>query len=67
MEATLDQQTADAMDAFYRESAVWDETAQKKLQHIVSNGRTKIVISRNERKAKKLKGLLKEYFFEQKN
>lgn len=63
MEAHLDQTTADEMDVFYRTTAVWNDDAKKKLGAIVSKGKTKITISKNERKAKKLKRLMGQYFY----
>lgn len=63
IEAYLDAETAQKVDDLYRNTLSWNETVQKELQLLIAKGKTKLTISRNERKAKKLKKMLGQYFF----
>jgi len=63
METHIDKATADKMDLFYKNTAVWDKNAERELKLIVSEGKTKVTISNNARKAAKLKKLMGEYFY----
>ncbi len=67
IEATLDQETADAIDVYYKDTVEWNEGAKIKLTNIVSKGKTKLIISRSERKAVQLKKVLGVHFFKTKN
>lgn len=63
IEASIDPETASAVDKLYKSSTEWDDTTKHHLQTLVAKGKTKLTISRNERKAQKLKKLLGQYFF----
>ncbi len=63
IEATTDPETALHIDEFYKNTTVYDENVIPALQKIVSRGKTKLTISRNNRKAKKLKGLFAQFFY----
>ena len=64
IEAWLDPKTSDAIDKFYKEHNIFDEEAKNVLHEIVGRrGKNKLVISRNARKAEKLKKLFGKYFF----
>jgi len=63
IEAFIDPQTAHIVDEFYKMTAQYDEGVLPALQKLVSKGKTKLTISRNARKATKLKKLLAPYFF----
>jgi len=64
IEVWLDKKTSDAIDKFYKENNVFDENAKNILQEIIEQrGKNKLVISRNARKAEKLKKVFKKYFY----
>jgi hypothetical protein len=63
IEAWIDENVALQIDLFYKETNVFDENAEKKIKSIVEQkGKNKLSISRNKRKAEKLKNLFKKYF-----
>lgn len=63
IEAQIDQTTANEIDAFYQTSESINEQSLNKLKEIVSRkGKNKLTISRNKRKAEKLRGIFKKYF-----
>ena len=63
IEAWLDKKITDKIEKFYQDTASWSEAAHEKLQNIASmDGQMKIVISRNHKKAEKIKNSLKKYF-----
>lgn len=64
IEAYADIDTAIQIDQFYKSTPEWNDTVKKQLQSIVTNGKTKLTISKNERKAKKLKKMMGEYFYQ---
>lgn len=63
VEAHLDIITARKVDELYKTTEVWNESVERALKALIGSGKTKLTISRNERKAKKLKKLLGQYFF----
>ncbi len=63
IEATIDPETARAVDQLYKSTKEWSERINVELHSLVAKGKTKLTISRNERKAKKLKRVLGQYFF----
>lgn len=63
IEAYLDEGTAAKVDMLYKSTQVWSKDIERELQSLVAKGKTKLTISRNERKAQKLKKLLGQYFF----
>jgi len=63
IEVWLDKKMADKIDKFYQETKAWDEGIYERLKNIVDiESRMKIVISKNHRKAEKIKNSLKKYF-----
>ncbi len=63
IEAQLDADITNQIDRFYKETLSFDETAKSKLQKIVEGkGKNKLTISRNKRKADKLRAIFKRYF-----
>lgn len=63
IEARLDEKTAEKVDRFYNETSSWNETVGQKMATLVSEGKTVITISRNKKKAEKLKKLFVPYFY----
>jgi hypothetical protein len=63
IEAFIDPETAQKVGAFYARVEAFDDTVIPNLQALVSQGRTKLTISRNTKKAAKLKKTLGQYFF----
>ena len=62
-EAWLDETSAKKIDAFYKTYSVWNAESEKIIQGIAAeHGKTKLVISKNARKAKKLKAMLGKPF-----
>ncbi len=62
IEAYLDKKITEAIGRFFKTNPVWNETARKTLASIVSaRGRSKLVISRNARKAARLAALLRSH------
>ncbi len=63
IEAWLDQKTTEAINTFYTDTVGWDEAAESRLAEIIkTRGKNKLVISRNARKAEKIKRIFKKYF-----
>lgn len=63
IEAWLDQKTTEAINAFYTDTTEWNTEAQLRLSEIIkTRGTNKLVISRNARKAEKIKRIFKKYF-----
>lgn len=63
IEVWLDKKIADRIDKFYQETEIWDEGAYERLKSIVNTeSRMKIVISKNHKKAEKIKNSLKKHF-----
>jgi hypothetical protein len=64
IEAHLDETTSKKIDEFYNATTQWNPAAESALKKIISNeGKNKLVISRNRKKAEKLKKVLKKYFY----
>lgn len=64
LEVWLDEKSAHKIDAFYKTHSVWNVDAQKIIHAIVTeHGKTKLTITKNARRAKKLKMILKKPFF----
>lgn len=63
IEARLDEKVAEKVDEFYKtHTKVTDETT-KLLTSLLTQGKTTITISRNKKKAEKLKKVFKPYFY----
>lgn len=63
VEVWLDPHVSNEIDKFYKETTSFDEAAKEKIKKIVEGkGKNKFVISRNHRKAEKLKRIFKKYF-----
>jgi hypothetical protein len=64
IEAHLDEATAKKIDDFYNTATEWDPTTEAILKKIIANeGKNKLTISRNRKKADKLKKMFKNYFY----
>lgn len=64
IEAWTDADVANKIDDMYASTGVYSETIKKELEDIISSqGKTKLVISRNKRKAEKYKNMLKKFFY----
>jgi hypothetical protein len=63
IEASIDPETAKKVDELYKKTQVFDESIIPALQVLVAKGKTKLTISKNTRKAVKLKKLFVPYFF----
>lgn len=64
IEAYLDEEIAKDLDQFYKNETTVDDHNKNKLLSIISKkGKNKLTISRNTRRASKLKTLFKKYFF----
>lgn len=63
IEVYLDKKIADKIEKFYQNTSSWTEDSYKELQKITNTeGQMKIVISKNHKKAEKIKTSLKKYF-----
>jgi len=63
IEVWLDKNISDKIENFYKDATAWDENRLAELKDIISGeSRMKIVISRNQQKAEKIKRSLKKYF-----
>jgi hypothetical protein len=63
IEAWLDENVSQNIDAWYKKhTAATDEAIEELKQIVVQKGRNKFSISRNARKAEKIKSLFKKYF-----
>ncbi len=58
IEVYIDEKVAEEIDRFYEQYTDFDKIAEKKLQSIVSQGKTKLIISLNTKKADRLRGLI---------
>lgn len=68
IEVAIDPAAASRLEQWYRDTAHVDEKAARRLQSIVSaRSKTKLVISRNRRKAERLKRPLRKSFYLPKN
>lgn len=64
IEAHLDEATAKKIDDFYNTTMEWNPTTEAILKKIIANeGKNKLTISRNRKKADKLKKMFKSYFY----
>lgn len=64
IEALIEKETAEKIDSLYKATSKFSEEFNEELKEIVfKNSKTKIIISRNKRKAQKLKTLFKKYFY----
>jgi hypothetical protein len=63
IEAWLDPNVGNQIDSFYKQTMSFNDSVREKLQTIVNTkGKNKITISRNSKKANKLRGIFKKYF-----
>jgi hypothetical protein len=63
LDTVLDMNTANAIDALYRNNKVWSEEVSEQLTAILKNlKRSKVVIERNKKKAELLRKKLMKYF-----
>lgn len=63
IEAWLDPKTTKELDDFYVKNKILNEVSKKELENIVSKkGTNKLTISRNKRKAQKVRNIFKKYF-----
>ncbi|MDP3769727.1 MAG: hypothetical protein U1A23_04480 [Candidatus Sungbacteria bacterium] len=64
IEVFIDQKIAKQIDDFFKKTNIFDDKAREELFEIVSkNGRNKLVISRNRKKAEKYKKTLSKNFY----
>jgi hypothetical protein len=64
IEAWLDENVARKIDRFYETTKTWNDEARSVLQKIISEeGKNKLVISRNAKRAEKFKKMLGKYFY----
>lgn len=64
IEAYLDEKTTSLVNQLYKETTVFTEDIREQLKQIVNHqGKTKLTISRNKRKAQKFKTVFKKYFY----
>lgn len=64
LEVWLDEKTTKKIDTFYKTHTKWNEEARKVIQEIsIEHGKTKLTITRNARRAKKLKTMLAKPFY----
>ena len=63
VEARIDEKTAEKVDRLYEETKAWGEAVEQKIAILVAEGKTQITISRNKKKAEKLKRLFTPYFY----
>lgn len=64
IEAYLDETTAKRIDDFYSTTTTWNNEKKILLKKIIADeGKNKLVISRNRKKAEKLKRIFKSYFY----
>lgn len=63
IEVYLDEKISNLINDFYKKTASFNEAAKNELMNIIKNkGRNKLVIYRNERKAKKISNIFKKIF-----
>jgi hypothetical protein len=62
IEAFLDVTVAEKIDQLYISASEWNEELKKELSTITTKGKTRIVISHNTRKAKRIKKMIGKYF-----
>jgi hypothetical protein len=63
IEVWLDQKMSDEIDLFYQKTTAWDEKNKAELMKIIqTEGRVKLTISRNRKKAMKIRNSLKRSF-----
>lgn len=68
IEAWLDEDISRKLDDFYEKTTHWDLLAQEKIRELVAGeGRNKLVISKNSRRASKIKRMFATYFHIKKN
>ncbi|MBI2426708.1 MAG: hypothetical protein HYV34_02580 [Candidatus Kerfeldbacteria bacterium] len=64
IDVSLEKRVADAMDAFYTRTREWTPDVGRALRHLVEErGRTKLVISRNAKKAEQLRRKFLKSFY----
>lgn len=64
IDVSLEKRVADAMDAFYVRTREWTPDAARELHHLVEGrGRIKLIISRNAKKAERLRRKLLKSFY----
>ncbi len=64
IEVHLDEATAKKIDDFYNTTTEWNSDTEAILKKIIANeGKNKLTISRNRKKADKLKKMFKSYFY----
>lgn len=60
IEVFIDEKVAEEIDRFYKESIKFDKKAEDKLRSIIYQGKTKLVISHNSKKAKRLREFISQ-------
>lgn len=63
IEARIEEKTADSLDDIFNSTTIWIPGIQDKISVIVSEGKAVITISKNKKKAEKLKKLFTPYFY----
>ncbi len=67
IEALIDEDVAKKIDAFYQTTSTWNKESEIVLKRIIeTEGKNKLTISRNNKRAEKLKKIFKKYFYIQK-
>lgn len=64
IEAWIDETVAKKLDSFYETTKVWNSSAEASIKKIMtSEGKNKLTISRNKKRAEKFKIMFKKYFY----
>lgn len=64
IEAWIDEDVARKLDHFYETTKVWNSDAEAMIKKVMtSEGKNKLTISRNKKRAEKLKAVFKKYFY----
>ncbi|MBP6858133.1 MAG: hypothetical protein KBC11_03050 [Candidatus Pacebacteria bacterium] len=63
IEARIDEKVAEKVDRFFNENKVVTEKTSELLTKLLDQGKTNLTISRNKKKAEKLKKLFTPYFY----
>lgn len=63
IEVWMDKKITDKIDKFYKDTKTWDEGVYDRLKNVIDvDSKIKIVISKNHKKAEKIKNSLRRYF-----
>lgn len=64
VEAYFDEQIAQRIDELYKEEDTFDQIVEQKLRAIVQDrGKTRLVVSRNQKKAERIRKKLSKFFY----